>query len=298
MLSKKAIFLFNKLDHFFEGNRDENLFLTFFRVGVSLVAMIEIASLGVDLHLFFSLSETLIPQELMYLESGYFKYFDPFYQFLENYGLTGYFYYVSISAYFLSLFFLLIGLFTRYSAVISLILQVIIFRSFVPFNYGYDYFLTMSLFYCVVFPVGKYSSADSEIFNLKNNLYFNYRRVLQLHLAIAYFFSGIAKALDSGWWNGRSVWNALASIDNLFYSFSPFILAITGIATVFLELTYSFWVMNSATRKYVIIAIVLMHASIAITMGLYAFSSIMIVWNIAAYGNLLEKNESIYVETS
>jgi hypothetical protein len=43
-----------------------------------------------------------------------------------------------------------------------------------------------------------------------------------------------------------------------------------------------------------------MHSSIAIFMGLYAFSAIMIVWNIAAFGNLdsVAKNKIIDVETA
>jgi hypothetical protein len=40
------------------------------------------------------------------------------------------------------------------------------------------------------------------------------------------------------------------------------------------------------TRKFALPAIILMHSSIAIFMGLYAFSAIMIVWNLAAFGNL------------
>src|SRR5437762_14164315 len=35
------------------------------------------------------------------------------------------------------------------------------------------------------------------------------QRVLQLHLCVIYFFSGLTKLLGSGWWNGESLWRAL-----------------------------------------------------------------------------------------
>ncbi len=126
----------------------------------------------------------------------------------------------------------------------------------------------------------------------------NYRRIIQIHLAIAYFFSGIAKGLDIGWWNGNSVWKAIASVDNSYYSFYPLILTIVGIGTVLLEFSYPFLVYNKKTRKYVIAGVILMHASIAVMMQLYAFSALMIVWNVAAYGNITMINKTSDVETA
>jgi len=168
----------------------------------------------------------------------------------------------------------------------ALILQLLIFKSFGPFNYGYDFFLTMSLFYCIVFPVGNYFSLDSKLFKKLKDVRINYRRIIQIHLIIAYFFSGISKGLSIGWWNGNSVWKAIASLDNSYYSFYPLILTIVGIGTVLLEFCYPFLILRKSIRQYVLLAVILMHVSIAVMMELYAFSTIMIVWNLAAYGNL------------
>ncbi len=244
MLSKKVYSLYNSLQKFFVPNEDVTPFLIFFRIMVSLVALIELASLFPDLELLFSASQTVIPKELMYMQSGYFKYLHFFYQFLETHDLLQYFFSIAIPLYVICLVFLLVGIFTRFSAILALLLQLIIFRSFSPFNYGYDYFMSMSLFYCVIFPVGKYFSIDRNFFKYKKNLDFNYRRVLQIHLGIAYFFSGIAKALDNGWWNGNSIWKAIASVDNSFYSMPAIILTVVGIGTVFLEFSYPFLIFN------------------------------------------------------
>lgn len=299
MLFKKVRFLYTKLEKIFNMDGRQESFLLFFRIAISIIAIIEFASLATDLPLFFSSSGTLIPQELLYLQTGYFKYLHPFYDFLEENGFTESFYKISVFIYLTALLFLLIGLFTRYAAGIALIFQLIIFRSFAPFNYGFDYFLTMSLFYCLIFPVGYYFSIDKMIFKRFLRTDFNYRRVLQIHLTIAYFFSGIAKGLDVGWWNGNSVWKALASTDNTFYSIPPVILLIVGVGTVLLEFSYPILAFWKITRKYTLFAIILMHTSIAIMMDLYAFSTIMIVWNIAAFGNIASAapKRTTHVET-
>ncbi len=293
MLFKKVHSQYNRLEKIFTKDGRELSFLLFFRIMIASIALIEIASLYTDLPSLFSQSESLIPQELMYLESGDFRYLHPFYKFLDSNGLTGIFYKLSVPTYIIALLFLLFGLFTRYAAGIALILQLIIFRSFAPFNYGYDFFLTMSLFYCLVFPVGRYFSVDAKIFKRPLEVNFNYRRVIQIHLAIAYFFSGIAKGLDIGWWNGNSVWKAIASVDNSFYSFYPLLLTIVGIGTVLLEFLYPFLVYKKMTRKYTIAAVILMHTSIAVMMDLYAFSAMMIVWNVAAFGNITMINKTV-----
>ncbi|UGU16864.1 hypothetical protein LS482_03090 [Sinomicrobium kalidii] len=298
MLSKKVLFLYSKLKKLFEADGNEKSFLVFFRLSISSVAIIELASLIRDLPLFFSSSRTLIPQELIYIESGYFRYLHPLYQFVEKNGLSEIFYPTVVTIYIIALILLLTGLFTRYAAGTALLLQLIIFRSFTPFNYGYDYFLTMSLFYCVIFPVGYFFSIDQKVFKLSLRCDFNYRRVLQIHLAMAYCFSGIAKGLDAGWWNGNSVWKALASADNSYYAFPSEILIVIGIGTVLLEFLYPFLVLKKVTRKYAITAIILMHAGIAITMNLYAFSIMMIVWNIAAYGRLTTKKIITHAKTA
>lgn len=298
MLFKKAHSLYNKLESIFEKDGKEVPFLIFFRIAVASIALIEIGSLYSDLPSFFSSSRTLIPQELLYLEAGDFRYLHAFYGFLKSNELLGVFYTISVPTYIIALLCILFGFFTRFAAGIAVILQLLIFKSFGPFNYGYDFFLTMSLFYCMVFPTGRFYAIDAKIFKKSQTVALNYRRVIQIHLAIAYLFSGISKGLDVGWWNGNSVWKAIASVDNSYYAVYPIILTVVGIGTVLLEFSYPFLVYYKKTRKYVITGVILMHASIAIMMELYAFSAMMIVWNVAAYGNITMINKTTNVETA
>jgi len=279
--------------HQFVDNH-ELYFLVFFRLMVSLVALIELGSLLPDISLFFAKEGTLIPQQLMYLQTDYFKYLNNLYNFLTIHDLHNLFYKGVLSAYFFALILLFLGLFTRYVALIALIAQLVIFKSFAHFNYGYDNFMTMSLFYAFVFPVGKYFSLDNLVFPRIQVSTFNYRLVLQIHLAIVYFFSGIAKALDAGWWTGESVWTSISSVANNYYLLPQWLLQIIGLSTLFIELTYAYFIFYFPTRKYMLLAIVGLHMSIALVMHLFAFSTLMIVWNIAAFARFSRKEGSAY----
>ena len=79
-------------------------------------------------------------------------------------------------------------------------------------SYGMDNFMTIGLFYLMLSPLPDRYSLDWRLRKSqpKNpQLLGFWRRVLQLHLCIIYFFSGLTKCLGRGWWNGSSVWRAL-----------------------------------------------------------------------------------------
>jgi hypothetical protein len=110
-----------------------------------------------------------------------------------------------------------------------------------------------------------------------------------LHLCLVYFFGGLAKGLGSGWWNGESVWRALTRPP--FNVVSPDILVswrylfpVAGIVICILETGYIFFIWPKRTRLLWLICMLGVHAGIAITMGMYLFSFVMVVLNIAAFG--------------
>jgi len=287
MLLKKWTSLPGDAIRLFDVNYNEKNFLVFFRITICLIALYDLVSTLADLGLLFSQSGTVLPQELIYLPSEYFDQLNWFFKTIRRYNAEPVFFLSIWWVYFGSLLALLLGLFSRVSAIIVLVMQLVIFRSFASFNYGYDNFLTMSFFYCVVFPVGKYYSLDKKIFRrLAKPVIFNYRRVLQLHLCMVYFFSGISKVVDYNWWNGNSIWRSLASLYNDYASMPPILMAIAGIGVVFLETFYPILVYKKVTRKITIILVIVMHLGIGFLLDLYAFAAIMIVWNISAFGSL------------
>jgi len=284
----KRLFSINKAFNEFLFGASEvplgNAFLIFFRISVPCLAMIDIFSLSTDWHAFFGQKGTIIPQELSYLRTEYFYHFDSFFGFLKRNNLTDLFYSNIVFLYVASLVSLGFGFLTRISAFVCLITQLTLFKSFPVFNYGYDQFMTMSLFYCLIFPVGRFFSVDQQIFKIKSSgSLLPYRRILQVHLCVVYFFSGIAKSFDPNWWNGNAIWRATASFYTESYHFAPIILCLMSISVILLEVTYPIFVNIKRTRNLMIIGVFLMHIGIGLIMELFTFASIMLIWNLTAF---------------
>jgi hypothetical protein len=111
-------------------------------------------------------------------------------------------------------------------------------------------------------------------------------RLLQVHLCIIYFFSGLAKYTGENWHAGTAVWWALAnqeyqSIDMTWLANWPVLVAIASHVTVFWELSYWALVWNRFTRPLVLWMAVFVHAGIALFMGMITFGLAMIFANLA-----------------
>ena len=187
---------------------------------------------------------------------------------------------------------LLMGLASRFSAILAWFLHLSAAKSGGLVSYGLDNFMTIGLFYLMLSPLPDRYALDRRLRELlpKNpQLLGFWHRVLQLHLCVIYFFSGLTKCLGSGWWNGSNVWRAL--IRPPFNMIDPEILVrwkylfpVAGILICLLETGYPFFIWHSKTRKIWLIGICLMHAGIGLTMGMYLFAFIMIILNVAAFG--------------
>lgn len=186
---------------------------------------------------------------------------------------------------------LLVGLTSRLCAIAAWLLHLCAAKSGGFVSYGMDNFMTIGLFYLMLSPLPDRFSLDWRLRTLQSKdpqfLGF-WRRVLQLHLCVVYFFSGLTKCLGSGWWNGSSVWRAL--IRPPFNVINPEILVtfkylfpLAGILVCLLEFGYPFFIWRSRTRNIWLLGICAMHITIAVTMGMYLFSLVMIVLNVAAF---------------
>jgi hypothetical protein len=187
---------------------------------------------------------------------------------------------------------LLAGIFCRFSAVVAWFLHLCAAKSGAFVSYGIDDFLTIGLFYLMLSPLPDRFSLDQRWRKARPNnpwaLGF-FRRVLQLHLSLIYFFSGLTKCLGSGWWDGSNLWRALTLPP--FNVVPPEILVrwkllfpIIGIAICVIETGYPVFMWLRKTRFLWLVAVFLMHASIGVMMGMYLFASVMIVLNLAAFG--------------
>lgn len=194
---------------------------------------------------------------------------------------------------------LLMGIASRFSAILAWFLHLCAAKSAGFVSYGVDNFMTIGLFYLMLSPLPDRYSLDRRLRKSRANdpqLLAFWRRILQFHLCIIYFFSGLTKCLGPGWWDGSNVWRALIRppfniIDPEILVRWKYLFPVAGIFICLLEIGYPFFIWNSQTRKIWLICICAMHLGIGITMGMYLFAFVMIVLNVAAFGSRLSRME-------
>jgi hypothetical protein len=186
---------------------------------------------------------------------------------------------------------LLLGWRTRVAAVIAWLVSLSLKTSSSLSAYGAYEFANIALFYCVWMPVGHALSLDrrsGRVSDAPSPGACLSLRVLQLHLCIVYVASGIEKASGEQWRNGEAIWRALMRCDLGQFDFSwladcPHLAQFICWGTLAVEIGYAFLIWSRWTRCPTALAAIGMHAGIAVTMGLWSFSALMIVLNTAAF---------------
>lgn len=192
-------------------------------------------------------------------------------------------------------FCLMIGLFSRTSAVLGFFLAVSYAHRISPGAFfGLDKINCMLAMYLMLGPCGARYSLDSlrklrrgdnepVVPTTQANLAI---RLMQVHLCIIYLFSGLAKLLGENWQAGTAVWWAVAnyeyqSINMTWLGDWPVLVALATHATVFWELFYCCLVWNRFTRPWVLWMAIVVHGGIALFMGMITFGLGMIYANLA-----------------
>lgn len=111
-------------------------------------------------------------------------------------------------------------------------------------------------------------------------------RLLQVHLCVVYFFSGIAKLLGASWWEGTALWGAAANsryrtLDITWLARHPLLVNLLTLGTVFWEVSYPALVWPRLTRRLAIAMGIFVHAGIGVAMGMKEFALAMIAANLA-----------------
>ena len=199
--------------------------------------------------------------------------------------------YIVTSVYFLSLIGLLLGYKTRLMAILSWLIHLLLNTTGHMTAYGVETFTHISLFYCMVLPVNQALLFDAlkGKKRLPGYLVTLSVRMIQLHLCIMYFASGLEKAMGEQWWNGEAVWIALHQ--DQFSQFNadwmasvPWVPKLLCWGTLVIETLFPLGMFWSKTKKIWLAGILSMHLFIAIFLGLHLFGGLMILLNIAAFG--------------
>jgi hypothetical protein len=193
-------------------------------------------------------------------------------------------------------FFLMIGFFSRTMSVLAYLAAVSYANRVTPgATFGLDKINCMLALYLMLGPCGARYSLD-RLWRLRRgapkdvppsvgaNLAI---RLIQLHMCIIYFFSGIGKLQGDSWWNGEAVWISSANfeyqylIDMTWLAGYPLIVNLLTHVTVFWELTYPALVWPRLTRPWVLMMAVLVHLGIVFAYGMPTFGLVMLIGNLA-----------------
>jgi len=276
-----------------------DLWLALLRIGTGLELLLYCASLRGDWsHLFASNGEGLISRDLteavVSAEGGLIPTVSWLARGGAAVGLTDT---VTVTAVWFVLvsasIFLVLGIFSRTSAVVAWLFHLCAVKSIGLMAYGVDNFTTTALFYLMLAPLPDAYSLDQRWrkFPAKAAYWNGFgRRVLQLHVCVIYFFSGLTKMLGAGWWDGSNLWRAMtrAPFNHVppgWIASVSCLLPAAGILIAVIETTYPVFMGWKRTRLVWLCLVLAMHAGIALTMGLYLFAFIMAVLNLAAFGS-------------
>jgi hypothetical protein len=193
--------------------------------------------------------------------------------------------------YFLSLLGLIAGYKTRLMGTLAWLMHLVLNTTGHFTAYGVETFTHISLFYCMVLPVGSAYSVDQrkKPVSVPPYLITLSIRMLQLHLCIMYLASGLEKSMGSQWWNGEAIWIALQQdqfrqVNVDWMANVPLIPKILCLGTLLVETCYPIGMLWNKTRKCWLAAILTMHLFIALFLGLHLFGALMMLLNAAAFG--------------
>lgn len=291
---KKLSKFYNKIEGFFFDSSNNTEFLSFFRIAAGIVILLHFISIFNDFDLFFS-SKSIIPSDIMAtFNQDWQLTFPILVKQIESIGISeATTIMITKTAYILLSVCIIIGFFSRISAFILLFIQILLMKGSTFFIYGADFFTSMSLFYLILFPSDAYFSIR-HFFRPNKKKEYNYmpvKRLFQIHISIAYFFSGFDKLLGFNWWNGESIWKAIHlpyanrdfNFDFSWMADHSYILVIIGWSTIIIEMFYPLFVWIPKTRRLWVTLTISMHIGIALVLNLYYFSAIMIVWNLTNF---------------
>jgi predicted DCC family thiol-disulfide oxidoreductase YuxK len=107
-------------------------------------------------------------------------------------------------------------------------------------------------------------------------------RLIQLHMVVLFFFSGVFKIRGDDWFGGDAVW--MAFILNEFYNpvvvwvFANhyWLVTVSTYAVILIEISYAFLIWRQRTRPYMLAAAVGLHLAFVFGLALVYFAYIMI----------------------
>jgi hypothetical protein len=198
-----------------------------------------------------------------------------------------------------------LGVGTRVTSVLAWIVGLCYIHRVPAALFGMDTMLAILLLYLMIGPSGAALSVDRLIHKWRmrkqgltpsepqmSSMATFALRLIQVHFCVIYFASGTTKLQGPAWWNGTAIWQTLTNYEFAparFEAFTSMLRLLTynrwvweifhtasSWGTVALEISFAFLIWRKRWRWLLICGSVCMHTGIALTMGLTAFSMLMI----------------------
>jgi vitamin K-dependent gamma-carboxylase-like protein len=194
-------------------------------------------------------------------------------------------------AYLASLVCLIVGYRTRPAAIVAWLLHTAIRTTGYASAYGVDAFAHIFLFYFIWMPIGETWSLDRRAGRTTGKPSAAARlalRVLQFHLCMVYFFSGLEKGAGIDWHTGEAIWCVLMRRDLCPFDMSwiagvPWVAFLAAKGTLLVEMAYPIFVWPKNTRFVWATITIGMHVGICVMMGLWSFAALMSVLTFSAF---------------
>lgn len=108
-------------------------------------------------------------------------------------------------------------------------------------------------------------------------------RLMQIQMAVLFFYSAVSKLGGNDWWNGDALWFVFTTDEH----YSQFLLNLLAshywlvnvgtYGTILIEIAYPFLIWQRSTRPYLLALALFLHAQFAVLMGLFYFSFVMMM---------------------
>lgn len=246
--------------------------------GIGLLLGIEMLQLWPDLHLLYGAESIYDTVLLSFWHTGSNWSWEDIFRSAHPVWL-----HLTATIYNLCCLFLIFGRGIPYSSLLLLVIHHGLFMADLRWAYGADYLAQTGLLFSLLF--GYSPRTDSQQIWHRKGVY-----VWQAQLILVYFFAGLGKAMGATWWNGEAIWKAVQQpfpgnlIDiPLNWGNWPIYWIVMGIGIVLLEISYVMAWISTTYRRIIYIAAIAMHVGIALTIGLYHFSALMIWYNLCAW---------------
>ena len=185
-----------------------------------------------------------------------------------------------------------VGLWTRATSLLALIVAISYVHRVPAATFGLDQITIMLLLYLTIGGSGQALSADRWLAarrlgagasrpapSAAANLAL---RLINVHMCIIYFFAGIAKLRGDSWWDGTAMWRAFANLeyqsaDMTWLAWHPRVLNLATHASVLWEISFAFLIWRPRWRPPMLAGAVALHVGIGACLGMWTFGLIMLV---------------------